>query len=498
MHEQQVVMGIDLGTTSTKAVIFNRSGVQLGRAAVEYPLLTPLPAWAEQSPDSILEAVITSVGQALAKAGKARSNLVAVGFSSAMHSIIAVDSSGRYLTNSITWADNRSAAQASWLRSQPVSERLYKSTGVPIQPMSPLTKLIWMRMEQPDIFARAYKFVSIKEYIIFQLFGEWMVDVSVASASGMMSLETGRWDMDALSLAGISESQLSTIVPTTYMLKGMRQPFAERMGIHPETPFAIGGSDGALANMGVGAVGKGEIAITIGTSGAVRMIVNKELTDNKQRTFCYAIDDVRRLIGGPTNNGGIVLRWLRDRWGYAQDGLSGDQVYERMTKEAGAVPAGAEGLIFLPYLSGERAPIWDPEVKGSMVGLTLRHGREHMVRAAMEGVAMSIASVAKVLTDLAGPFGIIRASGGFAISPLWLQMIADTMDAEVEVPDVHEASALGAAMLALCVIGELNDWSDMKDSIRIIDKCKPNPNLRTVYAELFEQFNRLYTGGASR
>jgi gluconokinase len=156
------------------------------------------------------------------------------------------------------------------------------------------------------------------------------------------------------------------------------------------------------------------------------------------------------------------------------------------------VPAGAEGLIFLPYLSGERAPIWNSNAKGTMFGLTLRHGREHMVRAAMEGVAMGITSIAKVLAELAGPAQSIRASGGFANSPLWLQMLADMMDAEVEVPDVHEASALGAAMLALCAVGELSDWTDMKDSIRITDRYIPNPEHRSVYSELSAQFTSLY------
>jgi gluconokinase len=358
--------------------------------------------------------------------------------------------------------------------------------------MSPLTKLLWIKETMPDLFARAFKFVSIKEYVIFHLFGQWVVDVSVASASGMLSLNTGDWDEGALRLAGVETSRLSQPVPCTYTLRGLRSDFAERMGIDPATPFAIGGSDGALANMGVGATRQGELAVTIGTSGAARMIVDKGLTDTAHRTFCYTIDGKRRLIGGPTNNGGIVLRWIRDRWGYDQEGLSGDLIYERMTVEAAAVPAGAEGLIFLPYLLGERAPIWNSNAKGTMYGLTLQHGREHMVRAAMEGVTMGVASVAKVLAELTGSAQSIRASGGFAASPLWLQMLADIMDAEVEVPDVHEASALGAAILALCAIGELNDWTDMKDNIRITDRYFPNPELRSIYSELFERFISLY------
>ncbi|BBI36757.1 gluconokinase [Cohnella abietis] len=485
MGTSRGIIGIDIGTTSTKSVIFSMEGISLGSSSVEYPLLQEQPGWAEQEPDSIVQAVVQSVKGALVQSGLNSGDIAGVGISSAMHSLIAVDAGGRPLTRSITWADSRSELEARRIREQLEGMAIYRRTGTPIHPMSPLPKLIWLRENRPDVWEKADKFVSVKEYVLYQLFGEWVVDHSVASATGLLALDKLDWDEQALAIAGIGKTKLSTLQAGTYRLQGIATHYAEQMGLETSTPFFLGASDGALANLGVGAVGAGEIAVTIGTSAAVRMMANKPLTDEQQRTFCYHVADSSYIIGGATNNGGLVLQWLREYL------FAGQKSVEELLEAAAKVAPGAGGLLFLPFLTGERAPIYNAEARGTYFGVNLRHKQEHFVRSGLEGVMLAILSVAEVLVDLAGPAREIRASGGFAKSPLWLQMLADILGQEVLVPRVTEASALGAAVLAMQGLGEVNDWSHIKQWTPIVKRLEPNSHNTEIYRELFGIYQQL-------
>ncbi|HEU4963026.1 MAG TPA: gluconokinase [Bacilli bacterium] len=495
MQETKVVIGLDIGTTSTKAVVFGARGKVRGVHAVDYPLLTEKPGWAEQDPDAIFEACLDAVRHALIKAKATRLDVQAIGMSAAMHSLIAVDDEHRPLTKSITWADNRSVDQVQRIKEQHDGFHIYRRTGTPIHPMSPLAKILWMREEDPDIYRQAAKYISIKEYVLFKMYGDYLVDYSIASATGLFHLEKLAWDEGALELIGITPEQLSKPVPTTHTLTGMDPEIATRMGLTPDTPFVIGASDGVLANLGVGAIGPGEMAVTIGTSGAIRTVTDKPRTDEQARTFCYALTDKHWVIGGPTNNGGIMLRWLRDEFAVPEIEVAkrlGIDPYDLMIKYAENVPAGSEGLLFLPFLSGERAPYWNANARGMFFGLSLRHQREHFIRAVLEGVILSIFSVAVALRDLAGPAKDIRASGGFARSPLWRQILSDVMGRELLVPESYEASALGAAALALYAIGEMDDLSDIQAWIHIEHRHQPNLQNTEVYLELFYLYERVY------
>ncbi len=378
----------------------------LAKHSVHYDLIQPKPAWAEQDPEHILEAVIGSIRGAVTKAGLSPDNLLAIGISTAMHSLIAVDQNGGLLTKSIIWADNRSAEQSKRILKEMNGFDIYKRTGTPIHPMSPLSKIVWMKEQDKETFAKTAKFISMKEYILHEFFGTYVVDYSIASATGLFRLDTLSWDEEALRIAGIREDQLSDIVPTTHQLRGLAPEIAARMGIHADTPFIIGANDGVLANLGVGAIGKGEVAVTIGTSGAVRSVTDAPIMDEKARTFCYALTDKHWVIGGPTNNGGIMLRWLRDEFASPEVETAkrlGIDPYDLMIDIADKVPAGSEGLLFLPFLSGERAPFWNPNARGTFFGISLRHKREHFIRAVLEGVIMSVFSIGVALRDLAGP-----------------------------------------------------------------------------------------------
>ena len=304
-------IGVDIGTTSTKAIVFSSSGAIKGIGNRGYSILAPQPTWAEQDPNVIFATAIAAIRDAVDAAGA--TDIAAVGFSTAMHSLIAMNAKNQPLTNSIIWADRRSVTQAEKLKQDKTANAIYRRTGTPIHPMSPLCKLMWMRESDPDTFRQATKFISIKEYILYQLFEEYVIDYSIASATGLFNLKQLDWDEEALTLAGITKEQLGLLVPTTHILQGMKQQHAEAMKLAPETPFVIGASDGVLANLGVGAINSGN-AITIGTSGAVRTFSQTPITDPQARTFCYASTDNLWLIGGSINSGGIIFRWLRDEF----------------------------------------------------------------------------------------------------------------------------------------------------------------------------------------
>ncbi|MFC4601396.1 gluconokinase [Cohnella hongkongensis] len=484
MHNGKAIIGIDIGTTSTKSVVFGENGRQLGSFAVEYPLLQEQPGWAEQEPETILRALARSVRGAVEQSGLGGDRIAAAGFSSAMHSVIAMDEAGRPLTKSITWADGRSEPQVRMIREREGGMDIYRRTGTPIHPMSPLPKLMWLRERRPDIWSAAHKFVSIKEYVIHRLFGEWVVDPSLASATGLLRLDTLVWDEGALKTAGLNADRLSELKPVTYRLEGMNRELASDMGLPPDTPFFLGSSDGALANLGVGAVGPGDLAVTIGTSAAVRMMTDRPLTDERMRTFCYSVADSTYVIGGATNNGAIVLQWMRDSL------FGGHKTIEELLEAAAGVSAGADGLLFLPFLSGERAPIYNAEARGTYIGANLGHGQGHFARAGLEGVLFAVLSVAEALRQLAGPAAEIRASGGFAKSPLWRQMLADMLGQEVCVPRVTEASAFGAAMTAMRGLGELMDFGRAKEWAPIAERLQPDERKHAVYRELFGIYER--------
>lgn len=282
---------------------------------------------------------------------------------------------------------------------------IYRRTGTPIHPMSPLSKLTWLRNEHPEIFARSYKFISIKEYIFYKLFKEYVIDYSIASATGMFHLNSLKWDEEALRIAGISEEQLSRPVPTTYRLTGLDETFAKEMNLHPSTPFVVGASDGVLSNLGVNAIDPGVVAVTIGTSGAIRTVTNRPVTDPKERIFCYALTENHWVIGGPVNNGGMIFRWVRDQLGSSEVETAkrlGKDPYEVLTEIAAKVNPGSDGLLFHPYLAGERAPLWDANARGSFFGLGLHHKKEHLIRAVLEGVIFNLYTVLLALEELIG------------------------------------------------------------------------------------------------
>ncbi|MFF2459853.1 gluconokinase [Peribacillus simplex] len=487
------MLGVDIGTTSTKAVLFTKKGDVIEQENIGYPLYTPDMTTAEQDPEEIFQAVLKAFTNITKQHPDKQISFIS--FSSAMHSVIAMDENDQPLTRCITWADNRSEAWAHKIKDELDGHEVYKRTGTPIHPMSPLSKIAWIVNDRPEIATHVKKYIGIKEYIFKKFFDQYVVDYSLASSMGMMNLKNLDWDEEALRIAGITRGQLSELVPTTKVFNNCAPDLAKQIGIDPQTPFVIGASDGVLSNLGVNAIRKGEIAVTIGTSGAIRTIIDEPKTDEKGRIFCYALTEKHWVIGGPVNNGGMVLRWIRDEFASSEVETAkrlGIDAYEVLTKIAERVRPGADGLLFHPYLAGERAPLWNPDVRGSFFGLTLSHKKEHMIRAALEGVIYNLYTVFLALTEcMDGPVTRIQATGGFARSAVWRQMMSDIFESEVVVPESYESSCLGACILGLYATGEIDSFEVVSEMIGNTHKHTPKNDSVKEYRQLLPIFINL-------
>jgi gluconokinase len=481
------VIGVDIGTTSTKAVAFDKAGNVLGAHTAGYPLEEPAPGQAVQNPARIFAAVLEVIRVTSAEAGD-RWRIAGLAFSAAMHSLIALDDARQPITPSVTWADVRASAQAERLRSIPGGLELHRRTGTPLHPMSPLPKLVWFRETEPETFRRARHWVGIKEYVLLRLCGELVMDWSMASATGLLNLEALDWDEEALSIAGVTREQLPPLVSTKHVLPTLTADSATATGLPAETPVVVGASDGTLANLGLGAVRPGVAVCSIGTSGALRVVVERPAVDPRGRVFCYALTPGRWVVGGAINNGGVVLEWAGDA--LAPD--LGDDAYEKLLAEAAAVPPGSGGLLMLPYLLSERAPHWSALPRGAYVGLTRGHQRRHLVRAALEGVCLQLDVVLRSMEAAGNEVHEIRATGGFAQSELWKQILADALGMEIGFPAGHEGSSFGATLLGMEALGIVESFDVAADLVRIDHTVKPNSDAAATYDALLPVFTDLY------
>ncbi len=479
--QQPYVLGIDIGTGSTKAVAFSAAGNVLATAQQFYGTLPSAPALSEQDPEVIWQAFVCVVQQAVAQAGAPPQG---ISFSSAMHSLLLLDGAGKPLAPSLTWADRRAAAVAEALRNSPQAEDFYSHTGTPVHAMSPLCKLAWFHLHEAPLLARAAKAISIKEYIWYKVFGVFEIDFSIASATGLFDINTCTWYAPALHFCGVSTAQLSEPKPTGFCRKLANDDLAGLLALSRQTSFCIGASDGCLANLGSNALDAGTAAVTLGTSGAARVATTAPLVAFPQMLFNYRLDENIFICGGAINNGGNVAQWLVQKLGMIEAPQTAD--YNELFEKAMAVPAGCEGLICLPYLRGERTPLWDERLTGAYLGLGPQHGQAHLVRAALEGVCFCLNQILNLLTARGQPIETLRVSGGIVHANMWLQMLADVTGKKVQVVQTEDASAIGAALLGLKAIGIA---AALPASVE--ETFYPNGNTHEIYKKEFALFVQL-------
>lgn len=479
------VIGIDLGTGSAKAIAMNHSGAVLETSQVAYPTLHPKQNYHEQAPELIWQAFIKCISRITASRKRIPD---AISVSSAMHSVIPLDKADNPLMNMITWADNRSASNATYIHRSPLAQTIYEETGTPIHAMTPLCKIHWLRENETELFAKTERFISMKEYVWHRLFNRFEVDYSIASATGFMNIEKLAWSQNALEMAGIKSQQLSSLVNTNHRRTCADKSLCDRMGIGTETPFFIGASDGCLANVGSFAIEEGYMALTIGSSGAVRVTRKKPMLNFKAMTFNYLLDESTFVCGGPTNNGGVILKWYAEN--VLGHKLHTDSDYDMLFEALPKSKPGAEGLVFLPYILGERAPIWNSDACGVFFGMRGYHQQSHFIRAVIEGISMALYDITQNMIDTGLSVKQIQVSGGFVQSEGWLQVLTNIFGKKICLINTSDASATGAAFLALKNLGVISDYLAMKPAEWT--EFLPEPENMEVYRNLFLKYRNVY------
>jgi gluconokinase len=478
------IIGIDIGTGSTKAVALDTNGKVIGSTQQSYLLIQSVDSKEEQDPDILLNACFSCIKNLILQLKQLP---MCVSLSSAMHGIMAVDKDGQPITNLIVWSDNRSSEIAQKLRNDKTGQSIYLSTGTPIHAMSPLCKIIWWRENDAEIFTKAHKYISIKEYLWYRFFNEYIIDHSIASATGLFNIDTLDWNPDSLQISHISAKQLSTPVPTNHCKQGISKEACQLTGLTDSIPVCIGASDGCLANLGSNALKTGIAAITIGTSGAVRIASKIPIRNIRSMIFNYILDSQYFICGGPINNGGNIMEWLIRNFLDIED--KNVDPYSRIFDMIQQIPAGSEGLIFLPYIFAERAPIWDEESTGVFMGIRNIHTKAHFIRAIIEGICYALKNVLESIEIATCEVNEIHASGGFIKSEGWMQLLADVTGKTIVIIETDDASAIGAAIMAFKSLGIIEDFNETKRKSRVL---RPNKGYIDKYSKYYKVYKTIY------
>ena len=491
------LIGMDIGTTGTRALIMDETGRVAASATSEYPMYTPRPLWAEQNPEDWWQAAIEAIRQALQEARIAPAEIVGLGLTGQMHGMVLLDAQGRVLRPCIMWNDQRTASQCEWIMETIGRERFLELIMNPALPGFTAPKIIWTRENEPDIYAQVAHVLLPKDYLRYRLTGAYATDVSDASGTVLLDVGKRKWSREVLDRLDIPPEWLPRCVESPEITGEITAEVAELTGLRAGTPVVGGGGDQAASAVGSGIVEPGLVSVTLGTSGVVFAYTDAPSRDPQGRlhTFCHAVPGKWHVMGVTLSAGGS-FRWLRDTLGLEERSvalLSGVNPYEILTAEAANAPAGCEGLLFLPYLTGERAPYADPNARGTFFGLTLRHDKRHMVRSVLEGVAYSLRDCLEIFRDLNIPIQQVRAAGGGARSLVWRQVMADVFGAELVTINVTDSTAYGAALLAGVGAGVYSSVPEAcRETVRIVERTEPNAENQAVYNEYYPVYRSLY------
>jgi xylulokinase len=493
---ERILLGIDIGTSGSKAVLLGENGVVLGSATAEYPMYTPRPLWAEQHPGDWWDATVRAVRQVLAESSVDPGRIAGVGLTGQMHGLVLLDARGEVLRPCIMWNDQRSAPQCAAITERLGVDRLLDLVANPVLPGFTAPKIVWVRENEPDTYARAARVLLPKDYVRYRLTGAHATEVSDASGTALLDVKARAWSAEMLEALDIPAGWLPACYESPVPSATISSAAAEETGLMPGTPVVGGGGDQAAQAVGSGIVEQGIISVTLGTSGVVFAAAEQFLLEPQGRlhAFCHAVPGQWHLMGVMLSAAGS-LRWFRDALGgeeAAQAARDGVDVYDLLTARAATAPPGSEGLIFLPYLSGERTPYPDPDARGAFFGLTLRHDKSHVARSVLEGVAYGLRDSLELVRATGMRIAQVRASGGGAKSALWRQILADVFESEIVLTNVTEGAAFGAAILAGVGAGIYSDAATAcRHTINITDRTEPGVNAR-VYADYYPIYRSLY------
>ena len=490
------MLGIDVGTSGTKSLLVDESGAVAARATAEYPIHSPRPLWTEQDPEDWWRATVSTVRDVLAAAGAAGRDVASVGLTGQMHGMVLLDSEGEVLRPCILWNDQRTGAECAEITERVGAARVIQLTGNPILAGFTASKITWTRRNEPEVLARTAHWLLPKDFIRYRLTGEFVTEPSDASGTAFFDIKRRCWSEEMLEAVGMQPEWLPELAESIDPSAKVNSGAAELLGLLEGTPVAGGGGDQAAQAVGMAIVSEGSVSAAMGTSSVLFATSDECRVEPEGRlhTFCHAVPGKWALLGVVLSGGGS-LRWYRDAFcaeECASARESGRDPYEVILEAAAEAPPGCEGLIFQPYLTGNRTPHGDSNARGTFFGLTLRHDRRFFTRAILEGVAYALNDSLSIMRELGLETSRITASGGGARSPLWRQILADVLQARIDMVNVDEGAAFGAALLGGVASGI---YSDVQSAARaVVEQTVSTPpgEAAGLYSEFYQRYRALY------
>ena len=490
-------LGIDVGTSGTKAALFDETGQRAAAVTVDYPLYQPKNGWAEQSPEDWRNAAIKASAEVVRKSGVDKKDIVGIGLTGQMHGLVMLDGDGNVLRNAIIWCDQRTGEECREIEETIGRKRLVEITANPALTGFTASKIMWVKKHEPEIFAKCRHILLPKDYIRYVFTGEFATDVSDASGMQLLDVPGRRWSEEVADKLGIDISTLGKVYESPEITGYLSEEIADLTGLPAGIPVVAGAGDNAAAAVGEGVVRNGRAFTTIGTSGVVFAHSDEIRIDPAGRvhTFCCAVPGAWHVMG-VTQAAGLSLRWLRDyvctdETNEAKE--KGVDPYDIMCAEAGKTPVGADRLIYLPYLMGERTPHLDPDCRGAFVGLSAVHTRAHMIRAVLEGVCYSLNDCLSVLSEMGVVTDDMKVCGGGGKSEFWRQMLADVYGIPVSTVESDEGPSLGAAILAMVGAGIYGSvWEACETVVRTKETVTPDMNRGKEYGKFYGVYDALY------
>ncbi len=487
MTDRTLLLGLDVSTTGAKALVIDAQGGVLASASTPLELSTPRPLWSEQHPHDWWAGMTASIRAALAKAGVTGDQIAAIGLTGQMHGLVMLDEGGNVLRPAILWNDQRTGAQCDEIRARLGKQRLIEITGNDALTGFTAPKILWVQQHEPEVYARCRHILLPKDYIRYRLTGAYASDRAGGAGTILFDLKTRTWSPEMLAALGIPAGWLPPTFEGPEITGEVSAAAAAETGLRAGTPVVGGGGDQAAGAVGVGAVQPGIVGLVLGTSGVVFATTEAPLIEPEGRlhAFCHAVPGRWHFMGVMLSAAGS-LQWHRDT-------LAPDLDFDTLVSEAAAVKPGSEGLFFLPYLTGERTPHPDPLARGGWIGLTVRHTRAHLTRAVLEGVAFGIKDSFSLIQGAGlGEIRQVRVSGGGAKSPLWRQIMADVLGAELVTVNTTEGAAYGAALLAAVGAGFFPDVPAACDAaIQVTGSTAPGDQA-AIYPAYYERYRALY------
>jgi xylulokinase len=491
MTQKTYILAHDLGTTGNKANLFDDRGQPVASAFASYETAYPRPGWAEQDAADWWRAVRDSTRELLASSGVTAGNIAVVSFSGMMNGALAVDATGAPLRPAIIWADQRATAEAEFLARCCGMEQVYRRTGHRAGASYTAAKMLWIQRHQPELYSHTHQFLQAKDYAVYKLSGVFATDYSDASSTNLFDLERRDWAVDMIEAVGLDSRRLPPVHPSSTVIGKVTSEAAAETGLLAGTPVVIGGGDGACATVGAGSVRPGDTYNYIGSSSWIAVTAEQPLYDLRMRTFTFAhLDPKLYFPTGTMQCAGGSYDWLER----LLRGEGQTRLYDEMSAAAASIEPGARGLLFLPYLIGERSPHWNPLARGVFVGLTMSHGRAEMARAVLEGVAFNLKMILDAFLEQGAAIQAMRLIGGGARSALWRQILADVYGLPILRPALlAEATSLGAAIAGGVGVGLFPDFSVASRLVPVEEAERPNPANNQRYTALYTLFQQTYT-----